>query len=108
MKGLIRCYSSLLPLSEIAKIKPSLPGWEFNENKSIHKKFVFKDFKQVWQFMTLVAKPADERDHHPEWKNVYNWIEVKLITHTADGITQSDIWLAKLMDKAEALVKHED
>ena len=65
---------------------------------AIHKKFQFADFNQAWGFMTRVALAADKADHHPEWSNVYNRVEIVLSTHDAGGLSAKDIELAKFID----------
>jgi 4a-hydroxytetrahydrobiopterin dehydratase len=74
----------------------SLPaGWELAaDKKSIAQKFKFKDFVQAWSFMTHVALLAEKADHHPEWSNVYNKVDITLSTHEAGGVTARDIKLA--------------
>ncbi len=79
----------------------NLPDWEMVEGRdAIKKTFTFKDFNEAFGFMTRVALKADQMDHHPEWFNVYNRVEVILSTHDADGLTMRDIDLAKFMDAA--------
>ena len=69
------------------------------ENNKLYRKFKFKDFKQAFGFMTMVALEAEKMDHHPEWKNVYNTVEVWLSTHDAgDIVTEKDRKLAKQID----------
>ena len=78
-----------------------LTGWtEVAGRDAIAKKFVFKDFNQAFGFMTRVAIRAEQLDHHPEWFNVYNRVEVTLATHDADGVTELDVTLAGFMDEA--------
>ena len=62
------------------------------------KSFKFKTFGQAFSFMTQCALAAEEMDHHPEWFNVYNRVDVKLTTHDAKGLTSLDIDLARKMD----------
>ena len=74
--------------------------WEETDNK-LYKKFQFKNFSEAFAFMTRVALIAEKMDHHPEWKNVYNTVEVWLSTHDAgDIVTEKD---RKLADKIDAL-----
>jgi 4a-hydroxytetrahydrobiopterin dehydratase len=69
------------------------------ENNKLYRKFKFKDFKQAFAFMTMVALEAEKMDHHPEWKNVYNTVEIWLSTHDAgDIVTEKDRKLAKQID----------
>jgi 4a-hydroxytetrahydrobiopterin dehydratase len=77
-----------------------LSGWtEVSGRDAISKKFVFKDFNQAFGFMTRAALIAEKMDHHPEWFNVYNTVEVTLSTHDAGGVTELDIKLAGEMDR---------
>jgi len=66
---------------------------------AITRKFKFKDFPEAFAFMTKVADVANEMDHHPEWLNVYNTVEVTLSTHDAGGLTELDTKLAEAMDR---------
>ena len=80
---------------------PQLSGWSTAPDKdAILKTFKFADFNAAFGFMTRVALMADKLDHHPEWFNVYNRVEVLLTTHDADGVTDLDVALAKFMDAA--------
>ncbi len=82
----------------------ALDGWSAAPGReAIQKSFSFKDFNQAFDFMTRTARHAEELDHHPEWFNVYNRVEVTLATHDAAGITELDVTLAKLMDAAASL-----
>ena len=107
MKAISRTFAELLNKTQLASLKSSLPTWEIKESKLISKRFTFRDFKGAWEFMGLVAKVADQHDHHPEWKNVYNKVDGELTTHSAGGLTTNDVWLAKFMDNAENLIKSE-
>jgi len=77
-----------------------LDGWRSHAGPrdAIEKTFKFDDFKSAFAFMTACALAAEQADHHPEWFNVYNRVEVLLTTHDADGVTLKDITLAKFMD----------
>jgi 4a-hydroxytetrahydrobiopterin dehydratase len=80
-----------------------LEGWlAVDERDAIMKAFKFEDFKRAFAFMTQVALKAEQMDHHPEWFNVYNRVEVTLATHDADGVTALDVTLAKYCDAAAA------
>jgi 4a-hydroxytetrahydrobiopterin dehydratase len=76
-----------------------LKGWkETKGGEAIAKSFKFKDFNEAFGFMTRVALLADKMDHHPEWFNVYNKLDVTLSTHDAGGVTQNDIAMAAAMN----------
>ena len=76
-----------------------LAGWrEVDGRDAIAKSFKFKDFNEAWGFMCRVALAAEKMDHHPEWSNVYNRVEITLSTHDAGGVTERDVKLAKLAD----------
>jgi 4a-hydroxytetrahydrobiopterin dehydratase len=78
-----------------------LNGWSAKAGRdAIVKTYQFKDFNAAFGFMTRVALKADKLDHHPEWFNVYNKVEVLLSTHDADGVTALDVEMAKFMDEA--------
>ena len=65
---------------------------------AISKAYKFKDFNEAFGFMTRVAIKADQMDHHPEWFNVYNRVQITLTTHDAGGVSQRDVDLAKFVD----------
>ena len=72
--------------------------WE-EKNNTLYRKFQFKDFSQAFAFMTRVALAAEKMDHHPDWSNVYNTVEIRLSTHDAgDVVTDKDRKLAKTID----------
>ena len=76
-------------------------GWEIMSNRdAIYKEFLFKDFNEAFGFMTRVALRADKVDHHPEWFNVYNKVNITLSTHDCGGLSKKDIDLAKFIDGA--------
>jgi len=76
-----------------------LRGWaSVVEKDAISKTFKFADFNAAFGFMTRVALKADKLDHHPEWFNVYNRVEVVLTTHDADGVSELDVEMATFMD----------
>ena len=76
-----------------------LPGWRAVEGRdAITKEFRFRDFNAAFGFMSRVALYAEKHDHHPEWFNVYNRVEVTLATHDAGGVTERDVALAQAMN----------
>jgi 4a-hydroxytetrahydrobiopterin dehydratase len=78
----------------------ALPHWTAAADRdAIVRTFRFKDFSAAFAFMTRVAMRAEQMDHHPEWSNVYNRVEVLLTTHDADGVTDKDVTLARFMDE---------
>ena len=82
-----------------ASLLPTLEGWEMAEGKdAIIKTFTFGDFVEAWGFMNSVALLAEKADHHPEWFNVYNRVEITLTTHDADGLSMRDVELAKAIN----------
>jgi 4a-hydroxytetrahydrobiopterin dehydratase len=87
----------------VADALAQLPGWSAAEGReAIAKSFRFADFNAAFGFMTRVALAAEKLDHHPEWSNVYNRVEVLLATHESGGVTARDLALAKIMDAAAA------
>jgi 4a-hydroxytetrahydrobiopterin dehydratase len=79
-----------------------LPGWAKveGERDAIRRTYRFKDFNAAFGFMTRVALMAEKLDHHPEWFNVYNRVEVTLATHDVDGVSELDVTLATFMNDA--------
>lgn len=78
----------------------NLSGWtvKAGDRDAIEKSFKFADFKTAFGFMSSCALKAEQMDHHPEWFNVYNRVDVTLTTHDADGVTELDVELASFMD----------
>jgi 4a-hydroxytetrahydrobiopterin dehydratase len=84
---------------ETASVKlKDLPNWDF-ENNGIEKKFEFKNFSQALGFMVQVGILAEKMNHHPEWFNVYNKVNIRLTTHDASGLTDKDFELAGKIEK---------
>jgi 4a-hydroxytetrahydrobiopterin dehydratase len=85
--------------AERAKALSELTGWsELSGRDAIAKSFKFKTFSEAFGFMARVALEAEKLDHHPEWTNVYNKVDVVLATHSAGGLTELDVKLARKMD----------
>lgn len=82
--------------AEVAALLAELPGWSLRgDGKAIHQSLRFADFNAAFGFMTRVALLAEQADHHPEWSNVYNRVEITLTTHDADGLSARDAALAR-------------
>ncbi len=78
-----------------------LSGWSAVAGReAISKSYRFKDFAEAFAVMTRIALTAEKLDHHPEWFNVYNRLDVTLATHDADGVTELDVTLARALDAA--------
>lgn len=78
-------------------------GWTLAEDgRAIRRSLRFADFCDAFAFMTRVALAAEKADHHPEWCNVYNRVDIRLTTHDADGLTERDFALAAVIDAAAA------
>jgi len=73
------------------------PQWEVIDH-CLYREFKFTDFAAAWTFMQAVADAAERLDHHPDWRNVYNKVEIRLSTHDAGGITALDFALAEAID----------
>jgi 4a-hydroxytetrahydrobiopterin dehydratase len=85
----------------ISEALAGLDGWTRSDDGiAIEKKYKFKSFREAFGFMTEGALAAEKFNHHPEWFNVYNRVDVRLTNHDAGGLTELDIKLATAMDKA--------
>ena len=85
--------------TETAVLLAEVPGWTLRaDGKAIERQFKFGDFNAAFGFMTRVALYADKYDHHPEWFNVYNRVEMTLTTHDADGLSQRDAAMARAIE----------
>jgi 4a-hydroxytetrahydrobiopterin dehydratase len=85
--------------AERASALKELKDWHLVENRdAIRRAFKFKNFSEAWGFMNRVALLAEAQDHHPEWSNVYNRVEILLATHDCGGLSQRDLKLARSID----------
>ena len=92
-----------LSLEEREALLSELTDWTLaNDRDAITRSFKFRSCNQAFGFMTRVALQAEKLDHHPEWFNVYNRVDVTLTTHDCDGLSERDSKLARFMDKAAA------
>ena len=86
--------------AERAALPDSLPGWTPVAGRdAITRSFRFADFSAAWGFMARVALLAEKQDHHPEWFNVWNRVEITLSTHDAGGLSARDVTLARAIDR---------
>ncbi|MBF0324113.1 4a-hydroxytetrahydrobiopterin dehydratase [Magnetospirillum moscoviense] len=93
--------SAKLSGSERAQALTGLPGWsEVAGRDAIAKSFKFKDFPTAFAFMTHVALVAEKMDHHPEWSNVWNRVDITLSTHDSGGVSAKDVALAQAIERA--------
>ncbi len=101
--------SGKLSGKEREKALAGLKGWtKVKGRDAIEKSYKFKDFNEAFGFMSRVALAAEKADHHPEWANVYNRVDVILTTHDAGGVTEKDVKLATLMDKWACALQKSD
>jgi len=85
---------------EITAALKTLPGWARVEGRSaISKRFTFADFSEAWGFMSRLALVAERMNHHPEWSNVWNRVDITLSTHDAGGLSDLDFELAAAAEK---------
>lgn len=82
---------------EIQEKLKDLDGWTYAK-QAIHTSFQFQNFKEAFTVMTRIAFEAEAQEHHPNWGNVYNQLEISLSTHDADGVTEKDFKLAKTIE----------
>jgi 4a-hydroxytetrahydrobiopterin dehydratase len=86
-------HSEKLSLQDINEQLAKLDDWRLHDDK-LQRQFVFRNFVEAFGFMSQVALLAEAMDHHPEWSNVYNRVNIELTTHDAGGITERDFTLA--------------
>ena len=92
---------NLLTQAQREALLPALAesGWNAAASgDALHKIWKFKNFSAAWAFMSRVALASEKADHHPDWRNIWNWVEITLSTHSAGGLTQQDIDLATRID----------
>jgi len=89
-----------LDTDQRAALAHKIPDWRLAADRdALVRSFKFADFVEAFGFMTRVALLAEKADHHPEWSNVYNRVEILLTTHDCDGLSQRDLDLATAIDK---------
>lgn len=82
-----------------SRLAAELPDWRLAEGRdAIRREFRFRDFSEAWGFMSRVALLAEAQNHHPEWSNVWNRVEILLTTHDAGGLSARDLRLARAID----------
>jgi 4a-hydroxytetrahydrobiopterin dehydratase len=83
-----------------ARLSLTLPNWRLADGRdALSRSFTFADFTEAFGFMTKVALQAEKMDHHPEWSNVYNRVEITLTTHDCKGLSARDLALAQAIDR---------
>ncbi len=88
------------PLTTDQIASAALPDWSYSSERGgcLSRSFQFADFVQAFGFMTQLALHAEKMNHHPEWSNVYNRVDIVLTTHDAGGLTERDVTLARIAD----------
>ena len=85
--------------TERASALDGLGEWDFDEARdALTRSFLFRDFSEAFAFMTRVAMLAESQDHHPEWSNIWNRVDILLTTHDAGGLSTRDVKLARAID----------
>jgi len=98
---------SALTTEQIQERLTAHPAWRLEE-AWLARDLQFADFTTAWQFMSHVADCAEQQDHHPNWYNVYNTVQIRLSSHDANGITERDLALVQSIDQYLANVPHTD
>jgi len=95
------------PVIKIAQALAALPDWRRADDPrpAVARTLTFADFNAAFGFMSRVALKAEVMDHHPEWSNVYNRVEIVLTTHDAGGVTEKDLTLARFIDAVAGAAK---
>lgn len=84
---------------ERAEALEALPDWDFDDARdALTRSFVFADFSEAFAFMARVALLAEKQDHHPEWSNIWNRVDILLTTHDAGGLSARDVAMAESID----------
>ena len=93
--------AKVLSSNDLSKLidQEALDWKVIDDGKKIKKTFKFKSFIEAFSFMSKIAIYAEKKDHHPEWSNVYNKVEICLTTHDAGGITEKDVDLINFIEK---------
>lgn len=92
-----------LPHDEVSRRLERLSGWETEQDGTVlHRQLTFPDFTRAFAFMTAVALRAEKANHHPDWSNVYNRVDIRLSTHETGGLTERDFALAETIDELHA------
>lgn len=102
-----RMHTKLTAGERDAVLRPLIEqGWNVIESRdAIYKEFLFKDFNQAFGFMSRIALVAEKMDHHPEWFNVYNKVQVTLCSHDVNGLSGRDVKLANFMEEIAKSIK---
>ncbi len=92
---------SLISLEEVTRRLGSSSKWIITDSRGglLTREFRFRDFREAFGFMTQVSLLAEKLDHHPEWSNVYNKVNITLTTHDVGGISERDIKMAEMIDQ---------
>ncbi|HYA65118.1 MAG TPA: 4a-hydroxytetrahydrobiopterin dehydratase [Burkholderiaceae bacterium] len=91
----------ILSAQHVRELLAQAPHWRHDaERNAIAREFLFADFQQAFSFMTQVALAAENHNHHPEWANVYNRVNIVWSTHDAGGLTERDFEMARCADEA--------
>ena len=96
----------LLNLAQRQSLITELPSWSVLPTRdALYREFIIQDFQEAFRFMSQVAVIAEDMNHHPEWFNVWNKVQVTLSTHDSGGLTERDISLAHTMNRIAASAK---
>lgn len=98
-----------LSTDQLPPLLAQLPDWQLSAERGglLTRSFRFHDFAQAMGFMCQIAVHAEKNDHHPEWSNVYDRVDVTLTTHDVQGLSMRDIRLARTMDRVAGALAHQ-